>query len=281
MLGGASVESKDELVKVMVQLMPRHPSLVGAKEPSLQQRYDTMNSWQHADTCSLGLMVQHCESMTVSQLLDSVVSPGAIRAHPASESDVVANKSLKDHMGRLLDAPNPDSPHSFAPGLDSYDHEGFLGMAVLVTVTADQSFIYLNDTLESLPGGTDHGSAQLVHQCPGGLVASQAECPLESQGTHPTLLVRRPPDGAEPDPQRQFAAIENGAREQRDVFAALAALQEAPLSGPSLPMATTTAFETFRPTELEEVIATAFFRAKPMLEFEDSSWKSMAHQGIL
>jgi hypothetical protein len=132
-----------------------------------------------------------------------------------------------------------------------------------------------------LPLWTDHRPAQLVQHCPGRMVASQTQHPLESQGTDTALLIRHPPDRSEPEAQRKLAVFENGPSGEGNVPVAVPALPQIPAGSPSLGMMAPGALKALRPAQPEQIAPTGFFGAEPMLEFEESPWIAFRHKRIL
>lgn len=68
--------------------------------------------------------------------------------------------------------------------------------------TADIDLVDFNSSDEAIPTRPGHRSAQLVEPCPGCLIASQPEYPLQAQGAHTVLLAGHEPHREEPHPQR-------------------------------------------------------------------------------
>jgi hypothetical protein len=67
---------------------------------------------------------------------------------------------------------------------------------------ADIDLVDFDSSCKAIPTKPDHRSAQLVGPCPGGLVASQPQYPLQAQGAHAVLPAGHEPHREEPRSQR-------------------------------------------------------------------------------
>src|SRR5260370_19420789 len=101
---------------------------------------------------------------------------------------------------------------------------------------------------------------------PSRLITTQPEHSLQAQCTGSVLLARHVPHCPEPHLQRLPRILENGSRRGRSLVIALAALPQGGTYRPRLAVTAAGTSKTFRPTQLEQVLPTRFFRREPRLE---------------
>src|SRR5205085_10004827 len=96
--------------------------------------------------------------------------------------------------------------------------------ALAGTRAADVGLVGLDPAGQGLAIRADHGLAELVQPAPGGLVAAQAQLPLQLGGGDPALARGHQVDGEEPARQGGLGLLEDGAGEQGVLLAAGRAL---------------------------------------------------------
>ena len=258
-------------------------SLVSSQQPALQQRDGTMDPGEQM--FAIGLMSLHLTLVRVA--LQTPVDVEPVRPHDTAGFDGIGDKPKDARFGQIGDATHTDAADSVPVFLGGNENQGFL-----FCPTADGAFfpaspvgfVDLDPSAQSVPTRADHRPSQFVEHSPGGFVAAQTQSPLQPQGADAMLLVCDVPHGPKPDGQGQVAVLENGARGDRGLVAAVPAKQPAPFHLPCLPAATVWANEALRPTEVDQILAAGFLIGEPMLQLHDCSRiildHTMKHYGL-
>src|SRR5205807_9536721 len=143
-----------------------------------------------------------------------------------------------------------------AAGLDRPADRGLAGGAPAALAgprAADVGLVGLDALGQGLTIRADHGLAELVQPGPGGLVAAQAQLPLQLGGGDPALAGRHQVDRQEPLGQACLGLLEDRAGQERVLLAAGHALVGD--LGPErvgIVVATSYAPESVRPARLEQ-----------------------------
>lgn len=95
-------------------------------------------------------------------------------------------------------------------------------------------FISFHNALQPIPPRANHRPAQLVQPVPRGVVAAQAQQPLQAQCAGPVFLVGHMPHRLEPKPQSQIGVREQRSRSDRGLMLAAAAVVKRPRGYASL-----------------------------------------------
>src|SRR5512132_1290635 len=147
--------------------------------------------------------------------------PGDVAAEKAAET---AGRSLRhDAQAQTAQAP---SPALAAAGLD---RAGDLALAAGAAArlawpgTADIGLVGLDPRRQRRPLGSHHRLSDLVQPAPGGLIAAEAHLPLELHRRDPALARGHEIDRQEPPRQPGLGLLEDRAREQRMLPAAVRA----------------------------------------------------------
>ena len=90
----AAIESKCELVEVIVEVGGADGPLMGAQQPALEQRHDKMHTWQEL-VRRLGMVADKRDAVPVAVRLDAVVADPAVGVDLAPGLDHVVDESLE------------------------------------------------------------------------------------------------------------------------------------------------------------------------------------------
>jgi hypothetical protein len=152
--GGTAVESKGELVQVIIPMLLSNRALVGARQPSLQQCEKML---------SLFLMAVCAAVMNLS-LQPQMVSP-AVGSDRASGRNRFSNEPVQAGAGRLRYRTQTKASDALSILVGGDDHEslflrpspdcaGFLSIPVGVA--------HLDDSIQPVAARAIHGTAQLM-----------------------------------------------------------------------------------------------------------------------
>ena len=142
------------------------------------------------------------------------------------------------------------------------------GGRVLLRAQRQRGLIDFDQVLKQAAIGGDHGTAQLVQQEPGTLVAAEPELGLELQGGDAVRVAGHDVDRHEPCLQRQVAAMHDRACAHRGLLAAGCAFpaRSATLQFPASVMAAGGADEAVGPAHGGEMAGTGGLVGKARLE---------------
>ena len=283
--GGTPVEPEGEFLKIGWEMFPGNPPVMNSKKPSLQQRSDTVHTWQQSFCRLLTLSGQDSGVVSVAKRPNAAVAQPPISQHLRSGLDHLLNEVFQALRGVARNILKSDSARSSSPYFyGCHDHGlGPLGTkTTAASLTAsDNDFIDFNFSGQEFASWPYHGATQLVKAVPRRFVASQPKDSLQSQGADPALLACDPPDRPKPKSKRKVAALKNRACRDGDIRSAGPTVQEAAACLPKLAMGTARTSESRRPSNAGEIIPASFFCADPMLEFEQGSWIKLRHRRIL
>jgi len=122
--------------------------------------------------------------------------------------------------------------------------------------------------LQQAPPGVDHGAPELVEQQPGGLVAADAQLPLQLKGRDAVGVRGDTMRGEEPGLQRQVAAVHDRAGGHRGLSSARRAFprRSSPIQRPPLPATAGRADKAVGPAAFGEIPGAGVVIGKPRLE---------------
>src|SRR5271157_4376268 len=192
-------------------------ALVGAGQPSFEKRSCDMDAWQHF-VREFVAAADDDDFVLVASLRQAGIAAPSVRVDYTAGHHGLLDEGDEAIPGHILDTSQSDTADS-APGLfRRYRNDGFgfgLSPADAHFSSADIDLVDFDSSDEAIPTRTDHRSAQLVEPCPGCLIASQAEYPLQAQGAHTVLLAGHEPHCEEPRPQRFTRVLKYRAGSQR------------------------------------------------------------------
>src|SRR5713226_2308660 len=220
-----------------------------------------MNARQQLGGSRLGAAAEDDGLMVVASHSEVQVAEVAFGMDQAASLDDCFDEALHAAGGSVGESLHANSAHTPASFLDrDYDLRlsGCLTAEDARLDPTNPGFVDLNDSLQEVAVGPDHGMAQLMEPGPGGAVAAQAEDLLDGHRAGALLLRRDQPDGVEPDPQRLVRVLKNGSGRDGGLVPALGTLQES--SSARLPGSFTSTpgtDEAARPAQPSEVLPAA------------------------
>ncbi len=256
-----AIEAESELVQVVIDVVEARRTLMRSEQPALEQGDDQMNAWQELGGSRLAAAAEDDGLVVVASHAEVQVAEVAVGMNQAAALDDCFDEALHaagGSVGESLHANSAQAPASF---LDrDYDLRlcGCLTAEDARLDPTNPGLVDLDDSLQEVAVGPDHGMAQLMEPGPGGAVAAQAENLLDGHRASALLLRRDQPDGVEPDPERLVRVLKNGPGRDGGLVPALGTLEES--SSARLPGSFTSApgtDEAARPAQPSEVLPAA------------------------
>lgn len=138
-------------------------------------------------------------------------------------------------------------------------------VAILV-LAADIGFVNLHDTHKLQEVRILHRSAEPVAQIPSRLIGTRSDLPMNLEGANALLAVEHRIQNLKPRSQRILRVLHDGAGQQRETIAAIAALRTLPvartLQRVHLLIRATRALNASRPAMGEDILTAGFFRGE-------------------
>lgn len=269
LVGGPAVEPEGVLIEVGVQMVGADGALVGAQQPAFEQGVGAVNAG-HGDVGGVAGGREDGDAVGVAVGGQVAVAGPAVGVHHSAGLDVAFDEAGQGggvHIGE----PQTHPPVAFrVMDLPGDGHDG-LGVGVAAVnagfFAADVGFIDLHGAGQLVPVGADHGEAQFVQHCPGGLVAGQAQDPLECRrGGVELLLVGHVPGLAVPGSQGRAGLVEDRAdgHGRSPLTGSADPAGGSSLPGPAVPAGRGN--EGLRPARPGQVVAAHLFVAEPLKE---------------
>ena len=207
----------------------------------------------------------------------AAIAAPAIGDHPRARRRGPGDEGMKAARGEIPDRRQPDAAR-LALGRQ-FDRAGDAHLALraaalpaggrlLLRAQRQRGLIDFDQVLKQAAIGGDHGTAQLVQQEPGTLVAAEPELSLELQGGDAVRVAGHDVGGREPCLQGQVAAVHDRACAHRGLLPAGRTFPARPatLQFPAPVMAAGGADEAVGPTHGGEVAGTGGLVGKARLE---------------
>lgn len=177
--GFSAVEPEHEFVEIKIKLAWLHRPMMGAHQPALKQRYDTVNTghrymgWRRRTEMNRF-------AVFVPMVFDAVVGRVPIAVYFSPEAHGIFDKRDNILAVTLLYLSYSDSAEPFWLQHFHGDGNQRLGSVALAPKGADgilavcegkEGFVDFNKPMKQVPARTNHGPAQPVKYGPGGFVA--------------------------------------------------------------------------------------------------------------
>jgi IS5 family transposase len=218
----SAVEAEYEFFQVAFEVFAVHRALMGAQQPALGERGDTMDAGQQfagvlpaRARCALAAPV-----MDVAELADAVVALPRVGDDRCARLDMIGHERVQRGRGPVGEDPHPAPAEPLrSPQLDGYAHQGFLTLRPAAAqprlLASDVGLIHLHRAAEPIAAGAHERRAQPVQHRPRCLIRADFERALQAERGDPILGRREPPACREPDRERRPCPIEDGARRHR------------------------------------------------------------------
>ncbi len=96
----SAVESKRELVQVVVEMRLRHRPLMGAEQPAFEQRDDAVHPWKLGDR-QVGVALKQRDAMPIAVCFQAVVPMPAVGVHHTAGLDGLLDEG-PEAVGRTI-----------------------------------------------------------------------------------------------------------------------------------------------------------------------------------
>src|SRR5947207_6371747 len=149
-LGGPAVEAKRVLIQVIIQMRILDCSLVSSKQPSLQQRRNSIGQRQEVVT---KLRSFPNDRMLVAQRSKSVITPPPVRMHLRPGFDHLLHGGLQTLASRVGHPAQTDSTNALFGLLGRDDHQSFSACATASlsrTFAANENLIHFDHASKSV-----------------------------------------------------------------------------------------------------------------------------------
>src|SRR6266404_5085492 len=149
-LGGPAVEAKRVLIQVIVQMRTLDCSLMSSKQPSLQQRSDSIGQGQKVVTQVWGFPN---DRMLVAQRSKSVIAPPPVRMHFRPRFDHLPYGGLQALGSRVGHPGQTDSANASFRFLGCNDHQSFSACSTAAlsrTFSANENLIHFDHARNSV-----------------------------------------------------------------------------------------------------------------------------------
>src|SRR4051794_1962865 len=193
--GGAAIEPEHVLVEVGGEVLLARRAVVGAQEPALDEAEDEVDAGQPERGVAPGC-AEVDGLVAVTGVRQTAVARPAVGGHGRGLGDMGGEEGSQA-LGRGIGHPREPEPAEAAAAsrlaaasLDGAGDQGLAGRASARPAglgSAEMGLVGLDAPGQGLAVGADHGLADLVQPGPGGLVAAQAQLPLELGGGDPAL----------------------------------------------------------------------------------------------
>lgn len=259
-------------------------ALVGTKKPALDQCGNAVNTRQRFMSRNFGSK-DDMRIVLKPNVLQRCVNCRSVSAHSATWCDVFLYKGNDHADGGRRNASKTNTPEAL--GLMYFNGNGDRNqMAAVLRFCArgpgifrissaqrQKDLIDLDGAAQQVAIGTDHRTAKAVQHGPCGLVAIQAEYPLQSESTDALLLICDVPSRSEPHPQRRTGLVKYRSCRHAALVSATSANQSTPSSTPGIIYrAARRAAKSFRPSQALKVCCAGILSGKPVLKFNPVAW---------
>jgi len=246
---GAPVEPKSEFIEIRLELLFGCAALEGPEKPSLKQRCDTMDSRQFLASGSWN------SSMPISLIWQPAIGPSAITGDQGSFDNALLHEGNDSWAIVIPELGEPNSANAVSADFcGNYYDILCLACRISRRQSANQGLIHFDITGELFPPWPHHSSTQFMQHDPSRFVTGQAKQSLQPHRTDAHFLIRHPPHGPIPEPQRNLAAVEDRSGREGYVGMAALAMESSLLGAPCFPRLALGTDEPLWPAEPREVI---------------------------
>jgi hypothetical protein len=218
--------------------------------------------------------------MQIAARLQRLVSQPSVGMDHAAGFHRLFDKANQTTGRSVWNPPHANPPDPFAVFLSRHHNQRLvlrLPTANTLFQAAQVSFVRFHASRESFPPRSHHGPTQFVKHRPGGLIAAQAQNPLQSQSTDAVLLAGDVPHGPKPDPQGQMTVLKNGPRRDRHLIPALVATPAIPSHRPGLCSGAPWTDPSARPAQNCEKLGAGFLAVEAPFQLEQCPRVILAH----
>ena len=245
-------------------------SLMCSHEPSLQERYYTMNTGEQI-RWRLPSFTEVDYLMPISQSLQIRITGPGIRHHGTAGLNRCRDKRVQTGRRCIRDLFHAHSSDFGSILLGSNDNQCLildLSAPQPLFKTTDIGFINFYRATEPIPARPDHRTTQFMKPRPRSFITPQPENPLQTQCACTALLAGNPPDRPEPKEQGRPATLKNSTAGNRSLITACSALNKTRPNRPPFASLTSRTAKPVRPAQFQQIAAASFFCRKSGFKFK-------------
>src|ERR1035437_5261675 len=158
---GGTVESKSELVEVIVQMSVCNRAPISAEQPSLQQRDHAMDA--RKQVFSLLPMALYLAVMHIS--VQAQICKQTVCSDRAARRNGLSNEPVQAGLGHVRDRAKTNASDAFSILLSGDDNQGLelrLSADCASFLPAPVGLVHLHDAIQPIATRANHGPTQLV-----------------------------------------------------------------------------------------------------------------------
>ncbi len=240
-------------------------TLMGTQKPTFQKRYYQVSKLQFSIFNS---------DVPITNRIQFAVAKPIVGSNGTSSRDSFLNKGVETVCRGIRKNTKTNSPNaviSLVFDCDTYEYlTGRPTTSFTRFLSANNGFIYFNNTRQAVPVRTDHGPTQFVQPGPGRAIASQTKDAFKAQSAGSIFLSSYPPYRPKPHHQRLVGILKNCSRYNRQLIVATGTLEQHSTNWPGFRVPTSWTDKAFRPSQTIKVVSTILFRRKPRLKFSQT-----------
>lgn len=263
----SAIKAKSKFIQIIVQMRGANRSLVCPQQPAFKQRCYDITLWQQVFTY-ISLISNYFVS--ISNKLQSVISIPSIRTYNTAWCYSIFYCLFQAFSRCIGYTFKSNTTNTSLIQLSNNNNQSFTSSASTSLSwfsSSDVSFIYLNYTRKLVTTRTNHGPSKFMHPCPSGMVTSQAQSLLQTQGTYSIFLVRHIPHCTKPPLEWLPSAMEYCSSCYRSLKTTIRTVVQFSICFPSFFMLTPWAYESIWPPKLKKIFSASLFRGKSPFKF--------------
>jgi len=268
----SAIKAKSKFIQIIVQMRDANRSLVCPQQPAFKQRCYDIAFWQQV-FAYISLISDYFVS--ISNKFQSVISIPSIRAYDTAWYYSIFYCLFQAFSRCIGYTFKSNTTNTSVIQLSSNNNQSLASSAPTSLSwfsSTDVCFIYLNYTRKLVTTRTNHGPPKFMYPCPSGMVTSQAQSALQTQGTDSIFLVRHIPHRTKPPLEWLPGAMEYCSSCYRSLKTTIRTVVQFAICFPSFFMLTTWAYKSIWPPKLKEIFSANLFRAKSLFKFHKSFW---------
>ena len=267
-----SVEPKRVFVQIILEMRGTNSTLMRPFQPPLQQCRHAVDQRQEVLSYH-SLSMNHVVHITYGSQIP-IPSP-SICTYCTSRFHAVFNSRDKTLPRRIPHLLKTNTSKFLALVLDRYNNQCLprrSSTSFARLFTPNIHFVNLDNTRQSIPARSHHRVPQSMQPQPRRMIASQPQEPLQPHCADTVLLIGYVPHRPKPSTKWLSGVFKDRTGRNRYLKVALTTPVQPPLGFPILPMTTTGALKSVRPSQFKKVLPTSSIGGKSVLEIKNCVW---------
>jgi hypothetical protein len=273
-----AVESKGELIEVVIELLGADRPLVRSQQPALQQGDDQVHSWHqiHGGLSAPSGCPNAGRPVVKTSLGQTCVARPPVRMDQAASGYNIRDKSAQLVLRCRAYPTHSDSSQSATFLLNRHGDERFqvpLTTSKALFQSTDGGLVNLDRAVETVAIWSHHCRTEFVQPDPGRLVAAESQVLLQRERAGSVLLTGDQPNRLEPHGQGLVRVLKDGPGGNPSMVLTGSA-DDDPLAGPApaFPATAAGAPESVRPPQPDEVVKARSLGRELFDELHQSAW---------